>query len=213
MLDKLGLKWNSVEVSGIKVYYEENNNKTHIPYKLWDQEISVLQTASVCLAGDEEPASIEDWNDWLKDPAADNFDIELEFNFKASEFGSALRAEFNSFDQFTMVLVLDRSKKYWILATFDDIENEGFIMEAFLPNENLSMEEAFPYLMALFHLNYYNIIAGKDEGDEGDFDFEEAINSCNIIEGISGDAQEKSREFVTELYNKIKDDPEFWKIF
>jgi len=210
MLSHLPLNCSSLEINGKQVFYEENNNQTVIPYKLWDQEIPVLETASVCLYGNEEPADIKEWSNWLSDEDSDNFDLDLEFNYKPSEFGAALRAEFNSFDQFTMLMVTDRSKKYWILATFDDTENAGFTMDAFIPRGTMNMEEAFPYLMALFHLNYFNIMAGI-EGD--DADFEEVINSCDILEGISREAQEKAREFAKVFYENIKDDEEFWKVF
>jgi hypothetical protein len=210
ILKSLGLKWASVEVNKKEVFFEYKSAKTVIPYNLWDSEIPMLGTAKVYLFQRAEATSQEGLGSWLNQDDHNNYDMGIEFIHKPSEYGSALRAEFNQFDQFTMVLTKNRSKEFWILATYDDIENNGFIVHCAISAENLNIEEAFPYLMALFHLDYYNCLTAANGGDE---DFDEAINNCEIIKGISQEAQEKARDYVTELYKSIKDDEEFWRKF
>ena len=210
ILANLGIKWASVEVNKKEVFFEYKSAKTVIPYNLWESEIPILGTAKVYLFESEEEASLEDLGSWLNQDDHNNSDVQFEFIYKPSEYGSALIAEFNQFDQFTMVLTKNRSKEFWILATWDDIENQGFLLHSAISAKNLNIEEAFPYLMALFHLDYYNCLTAAHGGDE---DFDEAISSCDIIEGISQEAQEKARDFVTGLYESIKDDEEFWRKF
>jgi len=210
ILENLGIKWASVEVNKKEVFFEYKSAKAVIPYDLWDSEILIQETALVYLFEREEAATQEELGNFLKQDDHNNYDMQFEFIYKPAEYGSALLAEFNQFDQFTMVLTKNRSKEFWILATYDDIENQGFMVQSAISAENLKMEEAFPYLMALFHLDYYNCLTAAHGGDE---DFDEAISSCDIIKGISQEAQEKARDCVTELYKSIKDDEEFWKKF
>lgn len=208
ILENLGLTWDSVEVNSKVVFFESGYAQTTIPYEVWDREIPVLETADVRLFEKEEPVKQKEWEKWLKQDDHDTSDMEIEFNYKPLEYGSALRAEFSSFDQFDMVISKNRSRDYWVLATHDDIELKGFIVEAAILAADLSQEEAFPYLMALFHLNYFNKLSGAHGSDA---DFNDAINECEIIEGISTEAQQKARGYVTVLYEKIRDDEGFWK--
>jgi hypothetical protein len=206
-IKKFELKWNSIQVNGKEVFYEWGNQQTIVPYSLWDVEVPTLKTARAFLFESEKPANEKEWKKWLADEDQNPFDLELEFDYTPSEYGLALRAELDNFDQFTMVLTQNHSKEFWMLADFDDIENQGFRIHAMISAENLGYEEAFSYLMALFHLKYYHLLA------QGEESFEDAMNACNIIEGISSKAQVKARELVTELIEKVKGDEEFWKGF
>lgn len=210
ILKNLQLSWTSLKVHDKEVFYEKANLQTIVAYDVWDVEIPTLETASIHLFEVEKPASEEEWTKWLKQDDRSIWDVEFEFNYKQTDTGSALRAQFDSFDQFTMVLTKNRSKEYWILANYDDIENKGFTVLGAISTDNLNMNEAFPYLMALFHLNYYNLSTAAKGGDE---DFMEAINYCEIIDGISGDSEEQARILATELYERVKDDEAFWKEF
>jgi len=210
LIENLGIKWASINVNGKEVIYEYQNSQTVIPYELWDSEIPVFETAGVCLFGKEKHATRQEWKDWLSSADRNNSDLDLDFSCNPKEFGSALRAEFNMFDQFFMVLTLNRSKDFWVLATYDTVECSGFSVNAAISSKDLTAEDAFPYLMSLFHLYYVECLIGRYAAEE---EFIDAINGCDIIEGISHESQEKAREYVTELYNKIKDDDEFWKKF
>lgn len=201
MLNSLELKWNPIEIVGKTVFYEKTNLQTVIPFKHWDREVATLKTATACLFGEEEPATEEMWSSWLSDAEANNLDLELDFSYKPTEFGNALRADFDEVDQTTMVLVLDRTGKYWILATFDDLENGGFQVEAAMENNNLNAEEAFPYLMALYYLKYYSTINGNEEEAE---DFADTISRCTIVVGISPEAIGRAVELATAKFPEMK---------
>ena len=207
ILHHLQLTWDSLKVHDKDVFYEESNRQTIIPYDRWDAVIPIRKTAAVCLFENETPASEEEWTQWLQKDDFSKWDAEFEFNYSPLGGGVALRAEFNNFDQFTMVLALDRMKEYWVLGNYDDVENEGFFVVAAITANNMGPEEAFPYLMALFHLHYYNLMTAAHGGDE---DFTEAISACDIVEGISSEAQDQARIYATELFERLKDDANFW---
>lgn len=210
MLHQLQLEWDSLKIHGKVVFYEKSNRQTIIPYDRWDTAIPILKTADVYLFENDTPVSEEEWNKWLQKDDFNKWDAEFEFTYSPSDGGVALRAEFNNFDQFSMVLTQDRLKEYWVLGNYDDIENEGFFVIAAVSSDKLGLEDAFPYLMALFHLHYFNLMTASHGGDE---DFTEAISACDIVEGISSEAQGQARIYASEVFDRLKDEVDFWREF
>ena len=192
------------------VLYEKSPLQTVISFSQWDAVLPIRDIADVFINESEIPATEDEWQEWLKNEESEKWELEFDFKNTPSNAGVSLVAELDDFDQFTMVLTLDRSREYWVLGEYDDVEMEGFKVIASISAKNLSYEEAFPFLMAFYHLYYHNLMSSSPDDEE---EFEQSIFACKIVEGVSEEAQEKARAYATEVYTKVKDDEEFWRIF
>ena len=210
VIEKLNLNPAIILIHDDVLLYEKSNLRTIVPFPQWDAILPIRNIADVFLYESETPATEDEWQKWLKNKDREKWDLEFDFKYKPSRSGLALRAELDGFDQFTMVLSLSRSGEYWVLGEHDDVEMEGFKVVAAISAKKLTYEEAFPFLMALYHL-YYHKLMSSDHSDEEEF--EQSVSACKIVEGVSEEAQEKARGYATEIYKQVKDDEEFWKGF
>jgi hypothetical protein len=204
ILANLGIKWSAVEIHGKKVYVECGPQcEDLIPYYLLDNVIPFLKTARVYLNGSRRQAKAKEFRAWLKQDNTGHNRIKTAFKSIRGETCMTFRfiEKGSLFNAYTQVLTLDYSKKFWILASHDDLIQKGFYLHGAVPSLGLNLEEAFVYLMSVFHIFIYKEILKEKYNIQ--IPLNEYVVNSHSVPGISLTIQDKAREYAVEAWERI----------
>ncbi len=203
-LNSLGIKWASVEINGKEVFVERGReSEDFIPYYRWNSIVPLRKTSKVYLNNSKRQATNKELNAWLREDNPEHYRFSLNFKRTTGEYGNPFRFTVNSrfYDRYTQVLVLDRTRKFWIFASHDDWMYKGFILHAAMPAQGLSAEGAFTYLMAVYHLNRYEDILYDET--QSHRSFEGDIVNCHSVNELPSDIQQEARKNAVEAYDRM----------
>jgi hypothetical protein len=204
ILKNLGIKWQSVEINGREVFIDPlRGYEQFIPYYSWNHVVMLMKTARVNLYRSRRQATVKELNTWLREDNPGHNDFSLNFKRTTGEFGNPFRFTACSrfYDRYTQVLVLDRTRKFWIFASHDDWMYKGFILYAAMPALGLSADEAFTYLMPVFHLQVYKELLYDET--QSHRPFEGDIVNCHSINELPSSIQQVARENAVDAFNRI----------
>lgn len=155
-LPDLPIKWASTKIEEHIVWHEPIGEQTIISLKDLDKVINIFDVAIPKWISNDKYATQEEYLQWLSGKKTDD-NIELDFHINSNyPIAFTTEAELDDSVQWSLILTLDHTKKYWILASFENAEHSGFIIHGVLVNDKIEMELAFPILMFVFFKNYLN---------------------------------------------------------